>query len=102
MFNIDTSILFKVGEGSNSDFGKKKNTNPDSNKMFSETDIIKKMFSYTKCLSCLVDSWYSYGYQLYSSSHRLYSYETDLMQELLKKNEKELAQSFNLHCMLYR
>jgi hypothetical protein len=24
VFNIDTSILFKVGEGSNSDFGKKK------------------------------------------------------------------------------
>jgi hypothetical protein len=26
VFNIDTSILFKVGEGSNSDFGKKKKT----------------------------------------------------------------------------
>ena len=43
------------------------------------------------------DSRNTYGYKLCSSSRRLvsYSYETDFIQGLLKKNEKKIARTFH-------
>jgi hypothetical protein len=42
---------------------------------------------------------HAYWYQLCPSSRRivLYSYETNFIQELLKKNEKKLARTFNFY-----
>jgi len=76
----------------------------DATNKFSETDIIKM-------LECLIDNLFvifgGRGFQQTVGIHMgtncaplladlfLYSYEADLIQELLKKNEKELARSFN-------
>ena len=75
----------------------------DSAKKFSETDIFNML---TLLLGntfvifgggVFQDSRHTFGYKLSSSSRRLflYSYEADLIQVLLRKNEKKLARSFN-------
>ena len=54
-----------------------------------------EFFLLTTHLICLMDSRHTYRYKLGSSSRRLYTYEADFLQSLLKKNEKKLARSFN-------
>ena len=70
----------------------------DSTKKFSETDFINMLefFLLTTYSLCLVNSWHTYGCKLCSFSRRLVPlFLWGRLQGLLKKNEKELAWSFN-------
>jgi hypothetical protein len=90
-----------------------KNTYSDSNKQFSKTDIIKMLeflinnifVAWWTCSPNTIGIPVSINDAPLQADLFLYLYEVDFMQEILKKNEKNLAQSLNfmlyLHVFMY-